>query len=188
MFHFDVASDESEQVRAFFDSYLSTLPLNRRRLLERYDVADIAVKVVGVGSVGTRCLIVLLATGDGDPLFLQFKEAAPSVLEPYLGQSEFDQAGERVVQGQRLMQSTSDVFLGWARYSSPQRTHPFDFYFRQMWDGKGSLVVEQMDRDMLTRYTHACGATLALAHARSGDAACILGYLGDDEELRSHPP
>ncbi|GAB92244.1 DUF2252 domain-containing protein [Gordonia rhizosphera] len=181
VFHLDVASDEKKQVEAFFHAYLSTLPLNRRHLLERYHLIDLAVKVVGVGSVGTRCLIILLETGDGEPLFLQFKEATTSVLEPYLGPSQFAQAGERVVQGQRLMQATGDVFLGWARFTSPQQDHRVDFYFRQLWDGKGSLVVEEMGARLLAGYARMCGATLALAHARSGDAASIQGYLGDDD-------
>ncbi len=181
VFHFDVADEDEQQVDDFFRAYLSTLPLNRRELLERYDLVDLAAKVVGVGSVGTRCLIVLLETGDGEPLFLQFKEATTSVLETYLGASRFAEAGERVVQGQRLMQATGDVFLGWARFTSPRRDRPVDFYFRQLWDGKGSLVVEEMGEKLLGRYAHMCGATLALAHARSGDAASIQGYLGDDD-------
>ncbi|WP_438853999.1 DUF2252 domain-containing protein [Agromyces sp. M3QZ16-3] len=181
VFHFDMDSDEGEQVGVFFDAYRSTLPLGLRRLLERYEVVDLAIKVVGVGSVGTRCVIALLTTADGEPLVLQFKEATASVLEPYLGPRDFAEAGERVVQGQRLMQASGDVLLGWARYDSPRSRRPLDFYARQLWDGKGSLVVEAMGGKVLSRYAGLCGATLALAHARSGDATAIKGYLGDDD-------
>ena len=169
------------ELRRFFDRYRSTLPPYRRALLERYGLVDMAHKVVGVGSVGTRCLIVLMESGDGEPLFLQFKEAGPSVLEAHLGASRHEQAGERVVNGQRLMQATGDIFLGWSRFSSEHNDRStVDFYFRQLWDGKGSAVVEDMGPKRLRKYAQACGGALALAHARSGDAAMISGYLGDD--------
>jgi len=170
---------ETGRLRDFLLSYLDSLPLERQLLLRRYRLVDVAHKVVGVGSVGTRCLILLLVTGDGEPLFLQFKEAVASVLEAHLGPSGFEQAGERVVRGQRLMQATGDILLGWSRYERPARHH--DYYFRQLWDGKGSLLVEDMGPKMLLRYAALCGAALAVAHARTGDPAMIAGYIGDDE-------
>jgi uncharacterized protein (DUF2252 family) len=168
-------------VESVYEQYLASLPLARRRVIERYRIVDIARKVVGVGSVGTRCLIVLLETGDGEPLFLQFKQATASVLEPYLGATAFAQAGQRVVEGQRLMQAASDVFLGWARFDSPNFEQTVDFYFRQLWDGKASAEIDTMGGRHLRLYGELCGGTLALAHARTGDAAMIGGYLGDDD-------
>jgi uncharacterized protein (DUF2252 family) len=180
----DVLDDDTRaDVRHFFEEYLASLPLARRRVLERYRLVDVARKVVGVGSVGTRCLIVLLESGDGDPLFLQFKQATRSVLEPYLGLSEFEQSGRRVVEGQRLMQAASDVFLGWARFDSQVEGTTVDFYFRQLWDGKGSAEIETMRGKHLRRYGGFCGGALALAHGRTGDAAMIAGYLGDDDSF-----
>ena len=169
-----------DELVRFFDNYRSTLPYYRQVLLDRYSVVDIAHKVVGVGSVGTRCLIVLLESGGGSPLFLQFKEATESVLEPYAGASDFELAGERVVVGQRLMQSTGDIFLGWSRFESEVAGRSIDFYFRQMWDGKGSIEVDEMGPAHLKRYGKACGRALALAHARAGEASMISGYLGED--------
>ena len=119
---------------------------------------DIAHKVVGVGSVGTRCMIMLLESDRGNPLFLQFKEATASVLEPYVGSAGFDQAGERVVRGQRLMQATGDILLGWSRYDHEHR--PVDFYFRQLWDGKGSVDVDDFGSKRLKNYAGQCGAAL----------------------------
>ena len=171
---------ESDELVTFLGAYLSTLPPHRAALLSRYRPVDLAHKVVGVGSVGTRCLIMLLASGDGDPLFLQFKEATASVLEPYLGPSGLKQAGERVVRGQRLMQATGDVLLGWSRYGNDADGSK-DFYFRQLWDGKASVDVDEMGPKRLRRYARYCGSVLAVAHARSGDAAAISGYLGTDE-------
>jgi uncharacterized protein (DUF2252 family) len=168
------------QVTAFFERYRETLPLDRRAVLDRFSVVDVARKVVGVGSVGTRCLIVLLEAGDGTPLFLQFKQAVHSVLEPHLGASIFEQAGQRVVEGQRLIQATSDVFLGWARWQDKDDGQ-IDFYFRQLWDGKGKIDVETMGPKRLAAFAGICGKTLAFAHARSGDAMMIHGYIGDDE-------
>jgi uncharacterized protein (DUF2252 family) len=173
---------ETQRIEAFFDAYRTTLNADRRRLLDRYALTDLAHKVVGVGSVGTRCLIALFESGDGEPLFLQIKEAVPSVLEAHLGPSEYDQAGQRVVNGQRLVQATPDSFLGWARWRSGKKDEPpIDFYVRQLWDGKQSAAVETMAPDALERYARACGAALARAHARSGDASEIAGYLGDDD-------
>ena len=175
-----IAAAESCAVSGFLDRYRQSLSLERRMLLDRFSMVDIAKKVVGVGSVGTRCLIVLLEAGDGTPLFLQFKQATPSVLEAHLGASGFEQAGQRVVQGQRLIQATSDVFLGWARWQEPGG-QAIDFYFRQLWDGKGKIDIEELGPERLAAYAGLCGKTLAFAHARSGDAMIIRGYIGDDK-------
>jgi uncharacterized protein (DUF2252 family) len=167
-----------DTLRSVIRSYRRTLPSDRRHLLERFHYADAARKAVGVGSVGTRAWIVLmLGNNDGDPLFLQVKEAAPSVLEPYLGKSKFTQHGQRVVEGQRLMQAASDIMLGWVRtpgIDGAQR----DFYIRQLWDGKGSAAIEAMEPSAMVAYAELCGWTLAHAHARSGDAVAIAAYLG----------
>ena len=176
----EIADAESGAIAAFFESYRETLPLDRRLLIDRFSLIDIAKKVVGVGSVGTRCLIVLLEAGDGTPLFLQFKQAAPSVLEPHLGASVFEQAGQRVVEGQQLIQATSDIFLGWARWQEKDG-QPIDFYFRQLWDGKGKIDVEELGPKRLAAYAGICGKTLAFAHARSGDAMMIRGYIGEEK-------
>lgn len=174
------AADESDAVGKFLDRYRQSLPLDRRMVLDRFSLVDIARKVVGVGSVGIRCLIVLLEAGDGTPLFLQFKQAMPSVLEAHLGASAFEQAGQRVVEGQRLIQATSDVFLGWAHWQEPGGPE-IDFYFRQLWDGKGKIDIEELGPKRLAAYASLCGKTLAFAHARSGDAMTIRGYIGDDK-------
>jgi len=174
-----LAAARPDTIRAFIQHYRESLPLDRRILIDRFSVIDVAMKVVGVGSVGTRCLIVLLEAGDGTPLFLQYKQAVPSVLEPYLGKSDFEQAGQRVVEGQRLIQATSDVFLGWSRWQEKGEA-PIDFYFRQLWDGKGKIDVEELGPKRLAAYAAICGKTLAFAHARSGDAMMIRGYIGDD--------
>jgi uncharacterized protein (DUF2252 family) len=171
--------DEAERMARFFGHYLSSLPRHRRLLLDRYGIVDIAHKVVGVGSVGSRCLIVLLESGDGDPLFLQFKEATASVLEPYTAASKFE-PGRRVVEGQRLTQTAGDVFLGWSHDTDEQGNAKY-FYFRQLWDGKGSADIDEMGGKRLSRYARLCGGVLAAAHARSGDASMIAGYLGDDD-------
>ncbi len=175
-----IAAAESDAVGQFLDRYRQSLPLDRRMLLDRFSVVDIARKVVGVGSVGIRCLIVLLEAGDGTPLFLQFKQAMPSVLEAHLGASAFEQAGQRVVEGQRLIQATSDVLLGWAHWQEPGGQE-IDFYFRQLWDGKGKIDIEELGPDRLAAYASLCGKTLAYAHARSGDAMTIRGYIGEDK-------
>jgi uncharacterized protein (DUF2252 family) len=168
------------QVIEFLQRYLSTMPPHRRRLLDRYAVVDFAHKVVGVGSVGTRCLIVLMESGDGEPLFLQFKEAVASVLEPYTAPSEFE-PGQRVVIGQRLTQTTGDILLGWSHGGNEQTGGTHYYYFRQLWDGKGSADVDEMGGRQLRGYAELCGKVLAIAHARSGDAAMIAGYVGEDE-------
>ncbi|MOA01907.1 hypothetical protein D3C78_1213340 [compost metagenome] len=131
------------------------------------------MKVVGIGSVGTRCFVALFFSEENHPLLLQFKEACPSVLEPYAGKSRYELQGQRVVTGQRLMQSSSDIFLGWAR---GKQGH--DFYVRQLRDMKFSLPVEGCSAVQLKRYAEVCGWTLARAHAKAGDAATISGYLG----------
>ena len=137
--------------------------------------------MVGVGSVGTRAWIVLLVGNDDqDPLFLQAKEAQASVLEPFLGKSAYASHGQRVVEGQRLMQSASDVMLGWVRANGIDGVDR-DFFVRQMWDGKGSAIVEAMNPAAMTAYARLCGWTLARAHARSGDPVAIAGYLGSGD-------
>jgi uncharacterized protein (DUF2252 family) len=159
-------------------SYRTTLPEDRRVLLDSYRFVDAALKVVGVGSVGTRAWIVLLLGRDGgDPLFLQVKEAQRSVLEPYAAPSAFENQGERVVQGQRLVQAASDILLGWVKAKGLDGESR-DFYVRQLWDQKGSARVERMDPAALTAYAQICGTTLAHAHARSGDRIAIAAYLG----------
>ena len=165
-------------VRRMIRTYRQTLPHDRRQLLESYSYVHAARKVVGVGSVGARTWILLL-TGrdDSDPLFLQFKEAQTSVLEPFLGKSEFAQHGQRVVEGQRMMQAASDVMLGWERIVTIDGQER-DFYIRQLWDSKGSAEVELMDPSGLETYGRVCGWTLARAHARSGDRIAIAAYLG----------
>jgi uncharacterized protein (DUF2252 family) len=170
-----------ELVNGMIRSYRSTLTPNRRKLVERFRYVDAARKVVGVGSVGTRAWIMLL-TGrdDRDPLFLQFKEAEASVLEPYLPPSEFANHGQRVVEGQRLTQATPDIMLGWVRTNGPDDV-PRDYYVRQLWDGKGSAQVELMNAKALGWYAEVCGRALARAHARGGDSAAIAGYLGSSD-------
>ena len=162
-----------------FERYLGTLADDRRHLLSGYRLAGVARKVVGVGSVGTRCWILLLVGREDamDDLVLQVKEAAPSVLAPYLGASRYDHQGRRVVEGQRLLQAASDVLLGWDRAPSLDG-EAHDFYVRQMWDGKVSADLAALDLSGFAVYAEICGWTLARAHARSGDAAAIAGYLG----------
>jgi uncharacterized protein (DUF2252 family) len=163
--------------------YRDTLPVERRRLFDRFRLADFARKVVGVGSVGTEAWIALMLGPDGkEPLFLQVKQAEASVLEEFAGASEFANHGERVVAGQRLMQAESDVFLGWLRVEAD--THePQDYYCRQLKDWKGSAEIEQLDPKSLAVYGRMCGWTLARAHARSGDGVSIASYLGESDEF-----
>jgi hypothetical protein len=159
--------------------YGASLQDDRRVLLEQYELADFARKVVGVGSVGTRAWIALLLGWDGqDPLFLQLKEAQASVLEPYVAPSKFSNHGQRVVAGQHLMQASSDIFLGWVRIDQEPDGQARDFYGRQLRDWKGSAEIEQMDPSGLAAYGRLCGWTLARAHARSGDRTAIASYLG----------
>ncbi|HVY77610.1 MAG TPA: DUF2252 domain-containing protein [Solirubrobacterales bacterium] len=166
------------QVLAILADYRETLPEDRRVLLDSYSYVDAALKVVGVGSVGTRAWLVLLTGRDeGDPLFLQVKEAQRSVLEPYAEPSAYSQQGERVVQGQRLVQATGDIMLGWVRAGGLDG-QARDFYVRQLWDQKGSARIDRMDPSSLTAYAQLCGITLAHAHARGGDRIAIAAYLG----------
>ncbi|WP_026266307.1 DUF2252 domain-containing protein [Arthrobacter sp. 131MFCol6.1] len=174
------AAEVEEAVRDQLRSYRATLPDDRRRLLERFEVIDVARKVVGVGSVGTRAFIALLQGRDQqDPLFLQVKEATRSVLEDHLPKSKFKQPGERVVQGQRMMQAASDIFLGWTKGVQDNRY----LYWRQLRDMKGSAVVEGMKPLGMNFYADACGWTLARAHARSGDPIAIASYLGKSDKF-----
>jgi uncharacterized protein (DUF2252 family) len=172
-------SRDLEQVLiGVLDAYRASLPGDRQHLLDGYRFRHLARKVVGVGSVGTRAWIVLLTgAGDSDPLFLQAKEAEASVLEPYAGASRFENHGQRVVEGQRLMQAASDIFLGWCPalgVDGRQR----DFYVRQLWDWKRSVEIERLTPHGLELYARMCGWTLARAHARSGDRVAIAAYLG----------
>jgi hypothetical protein len=177
------AGDVRAAMQVMLRSYRRTLPGDHRRLLERFHYVDAARKVVGVGSVGTRAWIVFMLGRDNeDPLFLQAKEAQASVLEPFLGKSKHANHGQRVVAGQRLMQAASDVMLGWLRTDGVDGVSR-DFYVRQLWDGKGSALVDVMEPSVLTIYARLCGWTLARAHARSGDPAAIAGYMGDNDRF-----
>ncbi len=163
-----------------FRAYRATLQEDRRHLLERFEIVDVARKVVGVGSVGTRAFIALLQGRDEqDPLFLQVKEATASVLEDHLPKSKFKEPGERVVQGQRLIQAASDIYLGWTKGAEANR----HLYWRQLRDMKGSAEVETMTPFMLEFYAGICGWTLARAHARSGDAVALGAYLGKSDKF-----
>ena len=174
-----VDGDQAEEgIKAILDSYRDSLADHQRHLFDGYRYVHSARKVVGVGSVGTRAFVALFVGRDeDDPLFLQVKEAEESVLEPYAGASEFDHPGQRVVVGQRMMQAASDIFLGWLTgpgFDGKKRT----FYVRQLWDAKGSAIVEEMSPRVLEIYALVCGGTLARAHARSGDRIAIASYLG----------
>jgi uncharacterized protein (DUF2252 family) len=174
----DQAKLETE-LRGLIGSYRRTLETDRRYLLEQFEFADMARKVVGVGSVGTRCWIVLMLGRDAsDPLFLQVKEAERSVLEDFAGASEYANHGQRVVAGQRLMQAASDIFLGWQRNQVDPDGRPHDFYVRQLRDGKFSADIATMTPAGMRAYAELCGWTLARAHARSGDRIAIAAYLG----------
>ena len=163
-----------------FGGYRRTLQPDRKTLLEGFRYVDLARKVVGVGSVGTRCwILLLLGRDDGDPLFLQVKETGPSVLEPLLGRSQYRNHGQRVVEGQRLMQAASDIFLGWIRNKATlDGVAQRDFYVRQLWDWKTSVDLETILPRGLELYAQACGWTLSRAHARSGDRIAMAAYLG----------
>ncbi len=176
--------DLSNWTHLMLQAYRQTLPPDRRYLLEQYRLVDVARKVVGVGSVGTRCFIaLLLGADDNDPLFLQVKEAQASVLEPFLGHSMYANHGERVIAGQRTMQAASDIFLGWQREAGDVDGVARDFYWRQLRDWKGSADIAQMDPVRFTAYADLCGWTLARAHARSGDRIAIAAYVGRSERL-----
>ncbi|MEU0765790.1 DUF2252 domain-containing protein [Streptomyces albogriseolus] len=174
----DGASAEEKGLRAVLDGYARSLASDRRHLLSRYHLVDMARKVVGVGSVGTRCWIVLLlGRDDDDPLLLQAKEAQESVLAPYTDGEETGHQGRRVVEGQRLIQTTSDILLGWT-HATGLDGRPRDFYVRQLRDWKGIARPETMDPGLLRQFARLCGASLARAHARSGDPVAIAAYLG----------
>jgi uncharacterized protein (DUF2252 family) len=185
----DLVSDEQaehviERMEDLVRRYRGTLSTDRRHLLEQYRLTHVARKVVGVGSVGTRAWILLLmGRDDGDPLFLQAKEAQPSVLEDFAGASAYESAGHRVVAGQRLMQAVSDIFLGWEHVDEGLDGQPRDFYVRQLRDWKGSAVIENMDPTTMALYAELCGWTLARAHARSGDRIAIAAYLGTSDSF-----
>jgi len=159
--------------------YRATLPDDRRILLDKFTLTDVAIKVVGIGSVGTRCAVALLMSAKDDSLFLQLKEARASVLEPYAGRSSYQNHGERVVQGQRLMQSASDLFLGWSKDPSLR----VEFYVRQLRDCKTAANIDAMNYAHLHAYASHCGTALARAHAKAGDPAAISGYVGKSRAI-----
>jgi uncharacterized protein (DUF2252 family) len=172
------AESMRQSLGSSLDQYASSLPLDRQRLLRTFQPVEIARKVVGVGSVGTRCWIILLmGRDDADPLILQAKEAGPSVLEQFLAPSELGHHGQRVVEGQRLMQAASDILLGWVTVDGIDGITR-DFYVRQLWDHKGSVDIAAMEPRGMSIYGELCGWTLARAHARSGDRIAIAAYLG----------
>jgi uncharacterized protein (DUF2252 family) len=180
----DEREEMFEALHQLLRGYRETLEFDRRVLLEEFELTDFARKVVGVGSVGTRAWIGLLLGRDGqDPLFLQMKEAEASVLEDFLGPSEFSNHGERVVTGQRLMQASSDIFLGWLHVEAGLDGQERDFYGRQLKDWKGSAETEQMVPKGMAAYGKLCGWTLARAHARSGDRIAIAAYLGNGDSF-----
>ena len=173
-----------ESLRRLLRDYRGSLEFDRRVLLEEFELTDLARKVVGVGSVGTRAYIALMLGRNGeDPLFLQMKEAEASVLEEFLGPSEFSNHGQRVVVGQRLMQAVSDIFLGWLHVDTGLDGRPRDFYVRQLKDWKGSAEIEQMVPEGMATYGKLCGWTLARAHARTGDRVAIAAYLGNNDSF-----
>ena len=182
IFRLEELNQKAADLRAWLidlaNAYTESLADSHKRLVSRYRVVDVAHKVVGVGSVGTRCYIAYLEGNDeSDPLFLQIKQASASLLEPYLGRSEYANAGQRVVVGQRLMQATSDMFLGYTHSAG------HDYYVRQLYDMKGSMALDNIAAIYLDRYAALCGAVLARAHARTGDAAQIAGYLGKSDRF-----
>ncbi len=180
IYHWDDHGHEDGMAvaRAGFDHYRETLPEHLTALLDRFELRDIALKVVGVGSVGTRCFILLLMGGEKDVLFLQVKEARPSVLEPYAGPSVYSNNGQRIVEGCRLMQAASDLFLGWARGEGGR-----DYYVRQLKDRKIKPLIEAFTPGFMQQYAAMCGRSLANAHARSGSPAEITGYLGKSDRF-----
>ena len=176
IYHLPNQAEYFEQISLLFEQYRDTLQVDRQFLLDRYRLVDVALKVVGVGSVGTHCGVALLLDNNDDPLLLQYKEARPSVLEPYAGKSPYPHEGQRIVSGQRLMQAASDIFLGWTT-----NLEGHDFYFRQLKDMKTAIKLKGMSARSLEDYAEICGSALARAHARTGDAAMISGYLGNSD-------
>ena len=178
LFSSEDAGEDAAYIQALLTEYAAGIEPDHHYLFGTYKYVDMALKVVGVGSVGTRAWVFLFVGRDGqDPLVLQAKEAQTSVLEPYLGASQFDNSGERVVQGQRMMQAATDIFLSWQR-SQGLDGEQRDFYIRQLWDWKASVDLSTMSEAGLHAYTRACGWSLARAHARSGDRLAIAAYLG----------
>ncbi|MGZ8238378.1 MAG: DUF2252 domain-containing protein [Methylobacter sp.] len=176
---FHVNDEEAEKrVREGLEAYRQSLSDERRLLFDRYRLEDFAVKVVGIGSVGTRCMVGLFFSAENHALLLQIKEACPSVLEPYAGESRYDNQAQRVMMGQRMMQSSSDIFLGWGRSIAGR-----DYFVRQLRDMKISTPIEGSTLQQFHLYAELCGWTLARAHARSGDAATISGYLGKPDKF-----
>ncbi len=181
VYHFhEHVKEASALMREFFERYRRTLSFDRQQLFDRFSLADIAIKVVGVGSVGTRCAIALFIAGSAEPLFLQVKEARRSVLEWAGGTSRFAHQGERVVSGQRLMQGASDIFLGWAEIPATS-----EYYVRQLRDMKVSADIEKFRASTLVDYARVCGWALARAHAKAGDPAIVAGYLGKSDRFDS---
>jgi len=178
IFHPFNVKESMDMINMFFNQYKDTLQPDRKILFEQYHVVDVALKVVGVGSVGTRCFIALMLNDNNEPLFLQVKEARPSVLEPFTAHSQFKHQGERVVYGQRLMQSASDIFLGWT-------TGPLGrfYYIRQLKDKKISANIETMDKSLLSIYAGFCGRILAKAHCKTAQGPLICGYIGKSDAL-----
>jgi uncharacterized protein (DUF2252 family) len=180
MYHFQQTQqrDWDKQLQGFIRLYKKSLQADRQTLMDRYRVVDTAIKVVGVGSVGTRCFVNLFLADEDDPLFLQTKEARRSVLETPKGKSRYAHQGERVVSGQRLMQAASDIFLGWLRVPDGR-----EYYVRQLRDMKVAAEVETFRPQTLAAYATMCGWALARAHAKAGDAAMIAGYVGKSDRL-----
>ena len=176
IYHPDNTDQQIHTAYEFFDAYYDSLPDDRKSLLDRYKLEDAALKVVGVGSVGTRCLIGLFSVGDADAIILQFKEGSRSVLEKYAGESVYKNHGERIVNGQRLMQTVSDIFLGWTTSKKG-----IDFYIRQLRDMKSSANVENFTPELLYDYAALCGWALAKSHAKAGAAPEITGYIGKSD-------
>jgi len=170
--------ESKEMINTFFEQYKNTLQPDRRLLFEQYHITDVALKVVGVGSVGTRCFIALLLNDENQPLFIQVKEARQSVLEPYTKPSHYKHDGERIVQGQRLMQSASDIFLGWA--TGPQGRQ---YYLRQLRDKKISPDIGTLNKEFLVIYAQYCARVLAKAHCKTNQGAIICGYIGKGDRF-----
>ncbi len=170
--------ESMDMINTFMDHYKSTLQPDRKLLLDQYEIIDVALKVVGVGSVGTRCYVVLLINDNHEPLLMQVKEARESVLAPYAGASPYKHFGERIVQGQRQIQAASDMFLGWA--TGPAGRH---FYFRQLRDKKMTPDIESYDKFLLTAYARLCGGILARAHCKTGMGPQICGYIGKSDSF-----
>lgn len=178
IFHWDghLPGEFIPEVKEVFDLYKTSLPPHYSFMLDRYELKDIVIKVVGVGSVGTACWVLLLLTGDGEPLFIQVKEARKSVLEPYVGESIYPNSGQRIVNGYRLMQPFSDPFLGWTVGKTGKH-----YFFRQLRDVKISIKVETFGKTEMISYADWCGQALALSHARSGDAVMLSSYMGNSD-------